>query len=387
MNKLLSYIFLLIITVVLFLYENTRMVSVEFEGTTDLSIRYYVLLLAALSVLYVFLVKKRHRKNYIARRYTYFMLFIFVMTIFQSVFSPIGSKIEYIHILLPLLLFYFSMNFPQYLRKECELVWAMTAIALLLSYIFLINYSVVSFFMPGRTNASYSILYFLPFILCHNRKNLMWAFVALVFLIVALSFKRGGLIAFAGAIFAYLFVSQISMKNQKIPITGILLVAIATIAAFFAFVYFDNAYLDGSFMGRFETMEETGGSHRMDNYIFYLNYISNDSFINHLLGHGWNGAVRDSGSEFSCHNDFLEVMVDFGLFGFILYILLYFSLVKQCILMVKERNEYAPALGASIAMFFLNSMVSHIFIYPWYFSAFALFWGFVISKGQSNLKK
>jgi O-antigen ligase len=363
------------------------MVSVEFNDTVDLSIRYYVLLLAAFSILFIFFVKRKRINKVFVKRFTYLLLFIFLITLFHSFTYPIGSSIEYIHVLLPLLLLYFTLYFPKYHGNESEMVWAMTAIVALLSYIFLVNYSVVSVFMHGRTNASYSILYFLPFMLCHNRKVIRWFFVALVFLVVALSFKRGGLIALAGGVFAYLFVSQISLKNKKIPIIGMVMVAIATIAAYFAFIYFDNVYLDSSFMGRFESMEETGGSHRIDNYTYYLNYISNDSFINHILGHGWNGAIRDSGSEFSCHNDFLEVFVDFGVFGLILYVLLYVSLIRLCLYLIRIKHSYAPAMAASIAMFFLNSMVSHIIIYPWYLIPFAMFWGYVTSTSQNSIIK
>ena len=138
---------------------------------------------------------------------------------------------------------------------------------------------------------------------------------------------------------------------------------------------------------RFES-DETGGSGRIDIYRSYWNILVNSSPWHWLIGQGWSGSVRVSGMSVTCHNDFLETIIDFGIIGFVLYILLYIELIRYCGTMIKNRHPYAPAMGASIAIFFVNSMVSHILIYPRYLMLFSLFWGFIVSVTKiDNIKR
>ena len=79
----------------------------------------------------------------------------------------------------------------------------------------------------------------------------------------------------------------------------------------------------------------------------------------------------------TAHNDYLEVLYDFGIIAFVLYVSFVVQLLKMCRRLIAMKSEYAPAIGASLAIFFVNSMVSHIWIYNQYLIIFALFWGFI----------
>ena len=106
--------------------------------------------------------------------------------------------------------------------------------------------------------------------------------------------------------------------------------------------------------------------------------------ISLLFGRGWQGSIRTAKISVTCHNDFLEVLIDFGIIGFICYISFIILLITMCLKMIKNKHIYAPAMGASLAMFFVSSMVSHIIIYPWYLLEFFLFWGFMSYTVNNN---
>lgn len=68
---------------------------------------------------------------------------------------------------------------------------------------------------------------------------------------------------------------------------------------------------------------------RIYSYIFYLNQFFSQNFINILFGSGI--ASFKIFAEFAPHNDFIAIMLDFGIFGLILFILFLNRLFKSAI--------------------------------------------------------
>jgi O-antigen ligase len=178
----------------------------------------------------------------------------------------------------------------------------------------------------------------------------------------------------------YVLIKQMVLEKKRYTFKSIfLLMGLVVLIVYFA-GYLNDNMLEGMLMDHFDESSSTGGSGRLNLYSKYINMIWNGSFSSFLFGRGWEGSINSSNLGMTCHNDFLEAFVDFGIIGFILYIAFHVALFTKCRRMINQKSQYAPVMGASVAMFFINSMVSHILIYPWFLMIFALFWGFVISR-------
>ena len=55
--------------------------------------------------------------------------------------------------------------------------------------------------------------------------------------------------------------------------------------------------------------------------------------------------------------------------------------------LLKRKSFYAAPFAASVAMFFLSSLISHIILYDHFFMVFALFWGYIIACDENEKKE
>lgn len=382
MNKKLLKIIILIITASVFLLERNYMFGEDVVGVETVSSTIYIGLLLLFSLISALSFGRSIPKVRLTRRFMVLMLFTYAISLFMSVVHPFGSRNTYFFIILPLLLYLFacSINIQ---KVRSFFLWMMTIVAALLWLYYILNYSNnILYDVEQQYNASYSVLYLLPFLLCHRNKVFRWVSIAMVVFVVMISLKRGGFVAVIVAIAVYFLISFFSLRGKKFGIGHAIVLIGATVGVIYLVQYVNSVVLGDMLFDRMNEIGSGEGSGRIGIYSKYLAFIQSDDVVHLIFGHGWQGSILDSGINSTCHNDFLEVFVDFGLIGFIAYIFFWVSLVRFCVKMVRDRHEYAPAMGASIAIFFVNSMVAHIFIYSWYMILFVLFWGFIVSSQQ-----
>ena len=68
-------------------------------------------------------------------------------------------------------------------------------------------------------------------------------------------------------------------------------------------------------------------------------------------------AVKNSPLELSSHNDFLEMLFNYGIIGFVPYLVLHFQLIKQIFTGIKMHNKNAiiiPITCASVSFNIIN---------------------------------
>ncbi len=121
------------------------------------------------------------------------------------------------------------------------------------------------------------------------------------------------------------------------------------------------------------------GSGRLDIYNEVIRLQSESDIYSWVLGHG-HDTVRKfntmEGSEYlSAHNDWLEVLFDYGLPGLVLYFSIYFVLLYEIIHLLKRRSYLGPPMAASYALFIVISFSSHLVLYASYFAYLMAFWG------------
>ena len=312
-----------------------------------------------------------------------------LLTIFfayeNSLMFSFSSKYLFFSIPLPLLLFLFSYNFSIKTKEGVLPVIAMI-MSSVLSVVYLVNRknsNIGLIDLLSTDSGSYAILYLIPFILCLKNKIMRGGFLLLSMITVLLSFKRGGAICLFSGLFVYALFCTLwernLLKKSKRFIQALLLLTLAV----FVLLYINGSF-DGFLFNRFAMIEERGGSGRDVIYVHVVEMIKGSSFFELLVGHGYNTVLRDNYQGFSAHNDFLECIYDYGLITFFAYISLYINLIRLSISMLMRKSFFAPPLAASTVMFFANSLVSHIFLYEWFFAIFALFWGYVVACDEKE---
>lgn len=356
--------------------------SLSLIQSTASSYSLYVFLLFVSSLLYTYLNRRyiNRRDNKSLRR---FMFAVYGISIFFSFFFSLGNKISYILIILPYIMFLYMYVSCCIISDKVRHI-SIVSIFVFLIYVYIQEYTKViafSFNQDATTNASYFILYLLPLVLCVDKKWIRILAVIVTIIVVVSSSKRGGTIAIILASLTYFLVEYLLIK-EKVLNFGIVFLCLTIMIL----VVYGEKYIQGlTVFGRMENLVDDEGSGRLDIFRHTYLMISDSGFFNLVLGHGWNRVVSDSALKLSAHNDFLEVFYDFGLLGFTLYLSLYVFLIKRTIALIKHKSCLAPAMTVSIVLFFVNSCVSHIVIYPAYMCLFTICWGYILSLERRRL--
>lgn len=204
-------------------------------------------------------------------------------------------------------------------------------------------------------NAAYLFVGLIPYLFFITKRKIfasVWIVIILFYIIQ--SAKRGAVIA-AGVgfiSFAYFHIRTLERKNK---IKGYILVLLA----FIGFIYFardlyeSNSYL----MMRMESISDGGFSGRDIIYRNLINsWIGSDNIINLIFGFGFASSLTYSGLGLSAHNDWLELLVNFGLIGVLIYGGLFVSGFKK-VLSTKWLIERKLILFTILLIILVNTMV------------------------------
>ncbi len=247
--------------------------------------------------------------------------------------------------------------------------WIIVGI-LIIAYFFLQNWRFMNAIDEAHMGTAYWILFLMPILLHTPHKWLRYAGLILVGAILFASFKRGGILAFGCGLLAYLFVKEILIGRK---FTKLVFFVIAIMALAIVFIVVDNA-LDNLFTERFMNIKDDGGSGRDQVWATTWRMIQQSEFEHLLFGHGHNSVLTNSPLRLSAHNDFLECIYDFGLFGSLFYFMLHISLIRQIFRNIRLRNPEAAIMAFTYSFFLILSLMSHVLIYPW-LAFMGLSWG------------
>ncbi len=338
---------------------------------------FFLVVLCFLTSIYVF------GRNYIPKDSTSISFIVLeILVLFfsfeHSLFYQFSYFTLYAELCLPLLFFLFSYYFTMQIVNKDVLPVVSFFLICVFSVVYLKYRNDSLDEILHSDSGSYTVLYFLPFALCLKNKYLKVLALFVCFFSVLSSFKRGGVVCLISGLYIYMFFCVIKEKKFMEKMKRLLLTLFPLVVVVLG-VYFFDAFFDGYLSYRFSKTELDGGSGRDRIFEEVVKMISNSSWIEFLVGHGWNSVVHDSYFNLSAHNDFLECLYDFGFVTLAAYISLYVCLVKMAIGMLKRNSVYVAPLSVSIVIFFINSTVSHILLYRWFFIIFALFWGYIVA--------
>ena len=224
-----------------------------------------------------------------------------------------------------------------------------------------------------QTNTIYFSFLTLPFLLCTSNKRWQFAYLIMLSILALLSYKRS---IFFVLIIIWLSYIILIMKNGR---NRVLAIVISVILAFGSIIAFSrvNEISGGVLSNRIFNSEYGEGEARTYIWAVTWNMIEQSSIDGFVVGHGHMGVYNNHPLEISAHNDFLEVMYDYGLIIFVLYLLLWLYVFFRVINFVKKKSVFTYPYIVSFAIFLVMSMVSHLILYSTYFNYLVLFWGCV----------
>lgn len=197
-------------------------------------------------------------------------------------------------------------------------------------------------------NLGYLFVSLIPFIYLFKDKLLyQFSFLIVLFGLAVFSMKRGAiLIAFLLTLFfIYKEMSSLS-KNKKILLFFLTFIGVIISFRYLSDFYADNVY----FQSRVEDTLAGDSSNRdiIANQLW--NCFNNGSMFNQLIGYGADATLEFTGM--FAHNDWLEVLINQGYLGIILYLVYW----KKFYNMVKRHPpkslEYEILVSILIATFF-----------------------------------
>lgn len=355
-----------------------------FGGYVALAIKYAIVLLILVSL---FRNKVGLTKDNLSRSIVIWAAYAFAITTLYLVGE--WQKI-YIELLWWVLLFFFFSDVAYRDSHDKELAlflhryMPVLYIGNLVIYIFgwfstngLVGFASVSL------NHYFYVGLLLPFLFLIEKKGLKYTLFTLGFVASLISYKRSSII-FAFALFILLIFTDFvkTASRRRGIVSGIIGALLLSGVMFYSYNRIDTL-TNGYVSQRFEQTKEDGGSGREERYEGALKQYAKLPFINKFIGIGFDGvrykfnlsddAVENGGS---AHNDFIEMLCDFGIIGLLLYLVIVLNLIRMITKCKMISKTLYDANVAGLIVFFVMSMVSHLFLYGSYYGYLSILWGF-----------
>lgn len=239
------------------------------------------------------------------------------------------------------------------------------------------------------SNEVFYIATLMPLAFLQKKKWLKYLYLTIGLIMVLYSFKRSALL-YSVAMYAIALYYDF-FKGKTISFaTKVMCIVALVVSVFFIYNYIDEQ-TDGHITKRIESSAEDGGSGRDEAYSLVIDKYASLDFPSQFLGVGFNGVIRgykiavSSNQDFhyiSAHNDFLEMLADFGVVGLIIYLIIVYQFYL-CIRKGKKLSDnYFQAGIAAFTVLILMSIVSHLFLYPTYYAYTIMV--FAIINGKHN---
>lgn len=175
-------------------------------------------------------------------------------------------------------------------------------------------------------NTGYLFLALFPAITFFRKKPLiMYLFLFICSGFILFAMKRGAILI---AIIALLYIVLSSFSKSK-GRTKFAIIVLSILLAIGVFEFVEYFYSSSDyFVARIEQTRSGDASGRQEMFPMYLNYLLNQvDLITFLFGAGADGSWLVFGEV--AHNDWFQMAIDYGLIGFIIYIIYWLDILKN----------------------------------------------------------
>lgn len=263
-----------------------------------------------------------------------------------------------------------------YVRAIFFIIWLLCMGSIVGFRLGVIRYSMVA--------DSYYVLCMLPLLLMYEPKKsikLLGTFCTGV--IVAFSLKRVGLIAFVMLLLLY-YLFEEDRNDVKKKVTTIFKIALLFAVLYAGYLYLAKRY-NLNLLERMANLSEDGGSGRDFFYKTIIESYINSDLKSQIFGHGRdtlsNILIRNTVHS-SAHDDFLEILYNYGLVPAILLFAYYISLISEWIKMRKQKYPNSNIYIAGVSCSLIMSLFSTYCVAFAYVTCGAAFIGYVLGDWQ-----
>ncbi|TCD02699.1 O-antigen ligase family protein [Pedobacter psychroterrae] len=214
-------------------------------------------------------------------------------------------------------------------------------------------------------NFAYLFVFLLPYtLLFKNRVMAILAIVVLIFFIVQ-GAKRGAVVLGAIGLLYFCYYQFRTIEKRNL-IKGYLIAVLGvSVLAYYTYDFLaSNEYL----LQRLEVINLQTGEGTSGRNIIYSaileGWYSSDNFLRLLFGYGFAGSLFLTGGSFA-HNDWLELLSNFGLLGISIYIILFITTLKYTLKLKNQEDKLI--MLCIITIWFVSTMFSMNYIHGFSF--------------------
>ena len=276
--------------------------------------------------------------------------------------------------------FMVAYNYKYNKYNNLILKWFLMFAPLITIYYFYVAFYRFTVGYGTYINLIYYSLLLLPMVLVIKDNLIRAAICILMFIAVLLSVKINAILCFLGAIVLYVFVNSI-IENSKLRKAKALLTIYIIIILVSIFLFIFDSWFNIPWLNRlnFHYMIESGAHDRFLIWKEIIEIQKQSTIKQWLWGHGFDGVSKYTKWKISAHNDYLEVLFDYGIVSFIVYVSFLVRLCSINLSMIKDKFRYAAAFTSSLFIVILMSFTSHLVYYPTYYIYITIFWGVVLA--------
>lgn len=234
-------------------------------------------------------------------------------------------------------------------------------------------------------DAGYDVVILFPMILSFRKNRFLVIPFLLFFLCFSLtifSMKRGAILIASISFFIFFLMMIKENASKRLKIISFML-ALFILMSMITIVFYEES---GFFQIRVEKTLEGNLSKRDEIWgILIRHFVENMDDTQSLFGVGANTTYSITRLELA-HNDWLQMIVEYGMIGMLLYALFFFSFIKKCFDMRKV-SPYAFSLSMMLLVNMVVRMCTHRFIFDLESSPFAymMLMGFLLSIEMPSL--
>lgn len=211
---------------------------------------------------------------------------------------------------------------------------------------------------PFAIDASYLMLAVYPWILVWKRKLTSFLVTPVLIVSVLASIKRGAIISLVAVLASSVFAAYLTRSRQRTCASfmkTIILIACCAVAVTVAFQYYGDLILR-----RFSP--EAGLSNREDIYAKAIEQIYCASLSEMAFGRGALSTLRLEG--WYAHNDWLQLVLDYGFVIAFLYLLINLCILAILIRHILHRSPFIASVAAGYFLFMVRAYTGGYVNYP-----------------------
>ncbi len=295
------------------------------------------------------------------------LLWVIIMPV-VLLLNHAGSLNQYVKTLIWPILFELSYMLVYQEERRCTMIQNIMVLLFFYGLYFFIQ---TRGDLERQTNTIYLSFLTLPWLLYNREKKTQLFILLFVTLLCFLSLKRSVMLAIA---LIWTFQAIQFAKGRKNIINTLIVISVAFVSLGYLYSRV-NEQTGGLLEERINREETDTGKNRLAIWEVTGSMIASSSLTDLFIGHGHYAVYRDSPLRISAHNDLLEVIYDYGLIIFALYLGLWWYVIKCSIRLYRIRSDIFIPYMTSMSIFISMSMVGHLVLYTSHFNFLVVFWG------------